>query len=85
LTLDDGTQELYEPPQEQAEVVAGSGEDGVDAIVGRPFDIVAVHAVLGLDGADEGPTAARRFISRRMEAVTLRTCPEIYRTLNRFG
>lgn len=31
-----------------------------------------------------GSTAARRFISRRMEAVTRRTCPEI-QTLNRCG
>jgi hypothetical protein len=29
---DDGTQEFCEPPQEQAEVVAGRGEDGVDAV-----------------------------------------------------
>src|SRR6476619_7452055 len=31
-----------------------------------------------------GSTAARRFISRRMEAVTRRTCPEI-QTLSRCG
>jgi len=29
---DDGTQEFCEPSQEQAEVVAGRGEDGVDAM-----------------------------------------------------
>ena len=43
----------------------------------RAVKVVAVHAVLGLDVADDGLDAARRFISRRMEAVTRRTCPEI--------
>jgi hypothetical protein len=51
---DDGTQEFCEPPQEQAEVVAGRGEDGVDAVADAAFEIVAVHAVLGLDVADDG-------------------------------
>src|SRR5712671_3530929 len=51
---DDGTQEFCEPPQEQAEVVAGRGEDGVDAVACAAFEIVAVHAVLGLDVADDG-------------------------------
>jgi hypothetical protein len=37
---DDGTQEFCEPPQEQAEVVAGSGEDGVDAVADAAFEIV---------------------------------------------
>src|ERR1700754_5121960 len=50
----DGTQEFCEPPQEQAEVVAGRGEDGVDAIADAAFEIVAVHAVLGHDVADDG-------------------------------
>src|ERR1700752_2045150 len=51
---DDGTQECCEPSQEQAEVVAGRGEDGVDAVADAAFEIVAVHAVLGLDVADDG-------------------------------
>src|SRR3954468_4492549 len=51
---DDGTQEFCEPPQEQAEVIAGRGEDGVDAVADAGFEIVAVHAVLGLDVADDG-------------------------------
>ena len=51
---DDGTQEFCEPPQEQAEVEAGRGEDGVDAVADAAFEIVAVHAVLGLDVADDG-------------------------------
>ena len=51
---DDDTQELCEPSQEQAEVVAGSGKDSVDAVAEAPLEIVAVHAVLGLDVADDG-------------------------------
>ncbi|MHC2367049.1 hypothetical protein ACVIWV_007468 [Bradyrhizobium diazoefficiens] len=37
---DDGTQEFCEPSQEQAEVVAGRGEDGVDAVTDAAFDPV---------------------------------------------
>src|SRR6478736_9507678 len=51
---DDGTQEFCEPPQEQAEVIAGCGEDGVDAVADAAFEIVALHAVLGLDVTDDG-------------------------------
>lgn len=51
---DNGAQELCEPSQEQAEVIAGCGEDGVDAVAEAPLEIVAVHAVLGLDVADDG-------------------------------
>src|SRR5690349_21210277 len=35
-------------------VIAGRGEDGVDAVADAAFEIVAVHAVLGLDVADDG-------------------------------
>src|ERR1700759_4103989 len=51
---DNGTQEFCEPPQQQAEVVAGRGQDGVDAVADAAFEVVAVHAVLGLDVADAG-------------------------------
>src|SRR6476620_8311250 len=40
--------------REQAEVLADRGEDGVDAVADAAFEIVAVHAVLGLDVADDG-------------------------------
>jgi hypothetical protein len=46
-------QELLEPAAEQAEVVAGGGEYGIDAVAVAAFEIVAVHAVLGLDMADD--------------------------------
>ena len=51
---DDGSQEFCEPSQEQTEVVAGRGQDGVDAVADAALEIVAVHAVLGLDVADDG-------------------------------
>lgn len=42
-----------EPSQEQTEVVSGRGEDGVDAVPVAAVGIIAVHAVLGLNMADE--------------------------------
>src|SRR5256886_17492323 len=47
-------QKLLEPAQEQAEVVAGSGEHGVDAIAIAAGEIVAAHAVILLEVADDG-------------------------------
>ena len=35
------------------EVVAGGGEDGVDGIAGVVCKIIAAHAVLGLEMADD--------------------------------
>ena len=49
---DEGTQKLCHPAEQQAEVVAGGGEDGVDAIALGSLEIVAAHAVLGLEMAD---------------------------------
>ena len=46
-------QELGQPAQEQGEVVAGSGEHGVDAIALGALEIIAAHAVLGLEMADD--------------------------------
>jgi hypothetical protein len=51
---DDDTQELCEPSQEQAEVIAGSGEDTVDPVAEGSLEMIAIHAVLGLDVADDG-------------------------------
>src|SRR5215471_21243377 len=47
--MDEGTQKPLEPAQEQAEVVAGSGEYGVDAVAVAAFEIIAPHPMLGLD------------------------------------
>jgi hypothetical protein len=51
---DEGTPKRGEPAEEQGEVVAGGGEDGVDAVAFASFEIISVHAVLGLDMADDG-------------------------------
>lgn len=52
--LDQGTQKLCKPTQEQAEVVAGGGEDGIDAVAVTALEMIAVHAVLGLEVTDHG-------------------------------
>src|SRR3546814_5289420 len=49
-----GTQECFQPADEEAEVVAGGGEDGVGVVAVAALEIVALHAVLGLDVADDG-------------------------------
>ena len=46
---DEGTQKGFEPPDEEAEVVAGGGEDGVGAVAVAALEVVSVHSVLGLD------------------------------------
>ena len=46
-------QKLGQPAQEQGEVVAGSSEYGINAIAVGAFDIIAAHAVLGLEMADD--------------------------------
>ena len=48
-----GRVKLLEPAQEQAEVVAGSGEHGVDAVAIAAREIVAAHAVILLEVADD--------------------------------
>src|SRR5215831_21091345 len=46
---DEGTQKPLEPAQEQAEVVAGNGEHGVDAVAVAAFEVIATYPALGLD------------------------------------
>ena len=43
-----------EPPDEAAEVVAGGGEDGIVGIAVSEPEIIAAHAVLGFEMADDG-------------------------------
>ena len=50
---DQGTQKLCQPAQEEAEVVTGGGEDGIDAVALTALEMVAVHAVFGLEMADD--------------------------------
>ena len=49
-----GAQKAPEPGQEQAEVVAGSGENRVDAVAVAALEIVATHTVIFLEMADDG-------------------------------
>jgi len=46
--LEEGAQKPRQPAQEEAEVVAGGGEHGIDAIAVAPLQIIATHTVLGL-------------------------------------
>lgn len=46
-------QKLRQPAQEQGEVEAGGGQHGIDAIAGMALEVIAVHAMLGLDVADD--------------------------------
>ena len=42
----------FDPAEEQAEVAAGGGEHGVDALAVATVEATAVDAVLGLEMAD---------------------------------
>jgi hypothetical protein len=46
-------QQKAEPTDKAAEVVAGGGEDGVGGVPLAEPEIVAAHAVLGLEMADD--------------------------------
>lgn len=50
----DRAQQEPQPFEEASEVVAGGGEHGVSAVAVAAFEIIAIHAVLGLDVADDG-------------------------------
>jgi len=78
------TQKLLEPAQQQAEVEAGGGEHGVDAVAISAFEIIATHPMIVLEMADHGLDGGATRISRRMALVTRRTWPLI-QTLNRSG
>src|SRR3979411_2163209 len=47
-------QQKPEPADQAAEVVAGGGEDGVGSVAPTGPEIVAAHAVLGFEMADDG-------------------------------
>ena len=48
-----GAQERRQPPQEEVEVEAGGGEDGVDAVAVLALEVVAVPSMVGLDVTDD--------------------------------
>lgn len=51
----------WEPFEQEAEVVAACGEDGVRGVAGFSCEVVAVHSMISLevsdDGFDRGPGA----------------------------
>ena len=49
-----GVQKGGDPSQEEMEVEARGGEDSVDSVAGMAFEVVAAHAVFGLEMADDG-------------------------------
>ena len=60
-SAEDLVQQDLEPANEAAEVVACGGEDGVVGVAAPEPEIVAAHAMLGLEMADDaldgGPAA----------------------------
>ena len=51
---DQGVQKPLEPAQEQAEVVSGGGENGVNAVPISALEIIATHSMVVLEMADHG-------------------------------
>ena len=47
-------QKYPQPVEQETEVVACCGEDGVDGVAGFACEIISIHAVLVLDVTDEG-------------------------------
>jgi hypothetical protein len=78
---DQGAQKPRQPAHEEAEVVSGGGEDGVDAVAVASLEIVAAEAVLGLEMADDRlycqsaslPPDRRAKIARRNTGLLLAT------------
>ena len=52
---DEGAQKHRQRSQEEAEIVAGGGKHGVAAVAVASFEIIAIHAVLGFEVADDQP------------------------------
>ena len=53
-SAEDSAQHKAEPADQAAEVVADGGKDGVGGIAAPEPEIVATHAMLGLEMADDG-------------------------------
>jgi len=67
-------QKLPEPPEQEREVVAGGGKDGVDGVAPLVGEMVAAHAVLYLDMADhrfDGVTTAHLALDLRRDPTLL--------------
>ena len=76
---DQGAQKPLEPTQEQAEVVAGSGEHGVDAVAVASCEVIAAHPMFGLDVPNDrldGGAAAHLTADRGGDAAHLAAEPD---------
>ena len=51
--LEEGAQKPPQPAQQEGEVVAGGGQHGVGTIAVAAFEVIAAHAVLGFEMADD--------------------------------
>ena len=68
----DQAQHIPQPFEEEREVAAGGGEDGVDGIAVGMGEVIAADAVLGLDVADHrlcGRTPPHLVLDRRRHAT----------------
>ena len=52
--LEEDAQKPPQPAPEEGEVVAGGSEEGVAAVAATVLEVIAAHAVLGLEVADDG-------------------------------
>jgi hypothetical protein len=71
----DSEQQKPQPCEEAAKVVAGGGEHGVDGLAAGMGKVIAAHAVVFLEVADDGLVAARRLNSRLICGVRRRFWP----------
>lgn len=51
---DQERQKILQPPEQEGEVVAGGGQDGVEGVALLAGEVVAGHSVFALDMADDG-------------------------------
>ncbi|OBQ84890.1 hypothetical protein A9K71_21275 [Mesorhizobium sp. WSM3873] len=51
---DQERQKILQPPEQEGEVVAGGGQDGVEGVALLAGEVVAAHSVFALDVADDG-------------------------------
>ena len=49
----DEAQESLEPPEQEAEVLAGAGEQGIDLVAMAPFEVIAAEMAVGLEVPDD--------------------------------
>ena len=54
MKIDNRARKIFEPAAEQAEVVAGGGEHGIDAVAIAALEIVSAHPMVVLEMADDG-------------------------------